>query len=86
MEIDLKVYANKSKMMVLGEEEGLECEIYMDGEQLEQVSEFKYLGYVFDEPITDVAKYHSKVASGRKVAGTIRPLVNAKGLQVDTAA
>ena len=27
---DLKVKANKSKMMVLGGEEGLECEIHVD--------------------------------------------------------
>ena len=34
----------KAKMMVLGGEEGLECKIHVDGVQLEQVSELKYLG------------------------------------------
>ena len=39
-----KINADKSKVMVLGGEEGLECEICVDGARLEQVSEFKYLG------------------------------------------
>ena len=40
----LKVNAGKSKMMVLGEEERLECKVCVDGICLEHVSEFKYLG------------------------------------------
>ena len=35
--------------MVLGGEEGLECEGYVDGIRLEHVSEFKYLGCSLDE-------------------------------------
>ena len=31
----------------------LECEIYVGEAQLEQLSEFKYLGYVLDESGTD---------------------------------
>ena len=34
--------------MVLNEEEGLQCEVHLDGIRLEYVSEFKYLGYVLD--------------------------------------
>ena len=34
----------KNKVMVLGGEEGLECEVCMDGIRLEHISEFKYLG------------------------------------------
>ena len=45
----LKVNADKSKVMVLGGEELLECEIRVDGARSEQVSEFKYLGCVLDE-------------------------------------
>ena len=40
----LKVSACKSKVMVMNEEEGLECEVYIDGIRLEHASEFKYLG------------------------------------------
>ena len=35
----LKVNADKSKAMVLDWEEGLGCEIHVDGTRLEQVSE-----------------------------------------------
>ena len=45
----LKVNVGKSKVMVLNREEGLECEVYLDGIRLEHVSEFKYLGCVLDE-------------------------------------
>ena len=39
----LKVNAVKNKAMVLNVEEGLECEVDVDGIRLEHVSEFKYL-------------------------------------------
>ena len=45
----LKRNAGKSKVMVLGGEEGLGCEVCVDGIRLEHVSEFKYLGCVLDE-------------------------------------
>src|SRR5678816_2220515 len=57
----------------------------LDGEQLEQVSEFKNLGYVLDEKGTDDAKCSRKVVNGRKVAGAIKSLVNAKGLSLECA-
>ena len=43
----LKVITGKSKVMVLGREEGLECEVCEDGIRLEYISEFQYLGFVF---------------------------------------
>ena len=39
----VKVNGGKSKVMVLNGEEGLECEVHVDGIRLEHVSEFKYL-------------------------------------------
>ena len=42
----LKVNADKSKVMLLGEEERLECKIHVDGARLKQVSELKYLEFV----------------------------------------
>ena len=41
---DLKVKSHKSKVMLIGGEAGLECEICVDGVRIEQVSELKYLG------------------------------------------
>ena len=64
--------------MVLGEEEGLECEVCVDGICLEHISEFKYLGCVLDESGTDEAECSRKVMSGRMVACAIRSLVNAR--------
>ena len=40
----LEVNASKSKFIVLGGEEGLECEVCVNGVRLEHASEFKYLG------------------------------------------
>ena len=37
----LKVNVNKSKVMVMNGEEGLECEAHVDGMRLEHVTEFK---------------------------------------------
>ena len=45
----LKINAGKSKEMVINGEDGLECEVLVDGIRLEHVSEFKYLGCVLDE-------------------------------------
>ena len=45
----LKVNACKSKVMVLGEEEGLECGVWVDRMRLNPVSEFKCLVYVLDK-------------------------------------
>ena len=42
----LKVIAVKSRVMALGWEEGLECEVCVDGIRLEHVSELKNLGYM----------------------------------------
>ena len=81
----LKVNAGKSKVILLGGEEGLECEVCVDGLYLEHVSEFKYLRCVLDESGTDKAERSRNVASGRRVAGVIRPLVKARCLQLDCA-
>ena len=67
-------------------EEGLECEVCVDGIRSEHVSEFKYLGCVLDESGTDEAEYSRKVVSGRRVAGDIRSLVNGRSSQLDCKA
>ena len=52
----LKFSAAKSKMMVLGGEEGVGHEVCLDRMQLEHASEFKYLGwFFFNESGTDTA-------------------------------
>ena len=81
----LKVNADKSKVMVLNGEEGLECEVHVDGICLEHISEFKYLGCVLDESGTNGAECSRMVTSGRRVAGAIKSLVNVRNLQLDCA-
>ena len=50
---------------------------------LERVSKIKYLGCVLDESGIDEAECTRKVASGRRVSGAIRSLVNARSLQLE---
>ena len=52
----LNVKERKGKVMLLGGEEGLECEVCIDRIRLEHVSEFKCLGCVLDESGTDGAE------------------------------
>ena len=73
----LKVNAGKSKMMVMNGEEGLDCEVHVDGVCLEHASKFKYLGCVLNKSGTDRAE-----CSGR-VASACRPLVSARDLQIE---
>ena len=79
----LKVNEGKSKVMVLNGEKELECEVHLIS--LEHMSKFKYLGSVLDESGTGEGESHRKVASGRRAAGVIRSLVNARGLQLECA-
>ena len=53
--------------MMLGGEEGLECEVCIDGIHLEHVSECKYLGCGLDESGTDEPECSRKVASWKRV-------------------
>ena len=50
---------------------------------MEHMSQFKYFRCVLDESDRDAAECCRKVAIGRKVAGAIRSLVNARSLQFD---
>ena len=80
-----KFNAGNSKVMVLGGEEGLECEVYVNGIRLEHVSEFKYLGSVLDESDTDEAESSRRVASGRRVVCAVRSLFHVRDLQLECA-
>ena len=81
----LKVSEGESTVMVLNGEEGLECEVHVDGIRLEHISEFKYLGCVLDKSGTNGAECSRKVASRRGVVSTIRSLVNTRNLQLKCA-
>ena len=63
----------------------MECEVCIGWIHLEHVSEFKYLECILDESDTDEAECSRKVVSGRRVAGAIRSLVNARGFRLECA-
>ena len=71
--------------MVLGGEERLECKVCVDGIHLEHVLKFKYLRYVLDKSGRNEAECSRKMASGRRIAGAIRFLVDARNLQLEWA-
>ena len=66
----LNVYSGKSKVILLNG-----VKVYVDKIRLEHVSEFKCFGCGRFE-------CSRKVASGRRVAGAIRSLVNARDLKL----
>ena len=80
-----KINADKNKVMILNREEGLEYKVYVDGICLEHVTEFKYLGCVWDKSGRDGAECSRKMVSGRRVSGAIRSLVNTINLQLEYA-
>ena len=61
--------------MALDGEEGLECEVHIDGIRFEHVSEFKYLGCVLNELGRDGEECNRNVPIRRWVAVAIRSLV-----------
>ena len=79
---DLKVNAEKSKVMVLGGEEELEHEVSVDGMRLEHVSEFKYLFWKNQAQMRQSAQEGDK---WEEDFSATRSLVNGKDLQLDCA-
>ena len=78
----LKISAYTSMVLMLNGEEGLECEVHVDGMRLEHASKFKYVGCVLDESGIYEAECLRRVASGRRVTSAIMYLVNARELQL----
>ena len=56
---------SKSKVMIMNGEEGLECEIHVDGVRLEHAFESKYLGCCFGRSRYRWGRMYLKVASGK---------------------
>ena len=52
--IELKVKVGNSKVMLQNGEEGLECEVRVDGIRLRHVSEFKYLGFLTNKVLMEL--------------------------------
>jgi hypothetical protein len=78
----LAINVGKSKVMVMNGVD-VQCHVEVDGVQLEQVSEFKYLGYMIENKGGDDAECDRKVSNGRRVAGAITTMGNAKNLNLE---
>lgn len=72
----------KSKVMVLGGEGEIMSDIKIQGGQMEQMQEFKYLECMVNDKGINVVEYENKLMSGRTVAGAIRALVDMKRLKL----
>ena len=70
-------------VMIVNGLEGLEFVVHVDEIRLQHVSKFKYLECVLNESGSDDAECSRKAASGRRVAGAIKSLVNARDLQLE---
>jgi hypothetical protein len=80
---NLKMNADKCKVMVFERSGESECEITIDGEVLEVVNEFKYLGSVLEKKGGCDRDVNNRVVHGRRVAGIMSKIVNKHGLSVD---
>ena len=69
--------------MVLNGEEGSECVIVYIGWDCCMCRNLSILDVFFNESVSDETECLRKMASGRRVAGTIRSLVNARDLQLE---
>ena len=80
----LKVIGDKSKIIVLNGEEGLEVRRARMGQDW-SMSRNINTSDVLDESGTDDAECHRKVTSQRKVGGVIRFLATVRDLQLECA-
>jgi hypothetical protein len=71
--IKLEVNVEKKKMMVFNKRMGKSEENEWDGEgrKMEQVNEFKYSGYTFNERTTDKAHIREIVRKANQVVGCV---------------
>ena len=83
-EFGMKISVGKTKVMHVGKSrEEVVC--VLDGEELEQVSEFKYLGTIFSEDGRLVKEFEERRKKGNAVASQLRSHVfNKKELSSDT--
>ena len=78
----LKINAGKSRVTVLNREDGLECEVSVDGVRLDHGSKFKYTRCVLNESGTEEADFSRKEAIRRRVAGAIWLMIEVCSLSV----
>lgn len=79
--MDLKINVGKTKIMVFGggdEVDEIECSL--NGEKLERVNEFVYLGRMFSEKGSIDSEIDRRVNAGRKIVGSMAGLAKSEAL------
>ncbi len=88
----LKVNVNKSKVMVcewsrspyrVGIECEKECKIILNGEEMEEIYEFKYLGSVICKCGGTEGETRGRTLQGRKVVGSLGRVMNGKSVSME---
>ena len=59
----MEISTEKSKLLVTGASRGLSASIAIDGKQLEQVDEFKYLGSTITDDQRSIKEVRSRIAA-----------------------
>ena len=80
---NLKVNANKSKVMVFERSEDTECRVSLEGEEMENVRVFKYLGSVMSKDGSLEEEVRERVQQGRKVAGSLKAVIKNREVSMD---
>ena len=78
--MDLRINVSKTKVMVFGGEEGDAVNVTLNGESLERVDEFVYLGRMYQENGSIDGEINRRVAAGRKVVGSMAGLAKSGAL------
>ena len=79
----LQVNVGKSKVMrCTRNEDGARLNVLLNGEALEEVNQFKYLGSVIDANGGVEADVRHRVNEGCKVMGALKRVVKSRGLRV----
>jgi hypothetical protein len=72
---DMKINVKKTKAMVVSREEGRAVNIVIDGQKVEQVATFKYLGAVMTENGTCIEEVKARIGMAKQAFGKIKELV-----------
>src|SRR5580704_12340221 len=77
---DMKINVKKTKAMVVSRDEGRVVNLVVDGQRVEQVTTFKYLGAVMTEKGTCVEELKARIAMAKVAFNNSKELLT-KGLK-----
>jgi hypothetical protein len=75
-EYDMKVNVKKTKVMVVSKEEGKIANIVIDGQRIEQVEKFKYLGAVISQDNRCIKEIKARIGMAKDAFNKRKELLN----------